>query len=79
MNKFDSYEELLESIGMNKKDVYAHNQLADYLGCEGSCDGENGKEPNVVFVLEHEGVSYQVGVTHQEVAEDEFEYTYWIE
>lgn len=78
MKNFESYEELLESIGMNKKDQYAKVMLNNYLSCEGSCEGGEDKEPNVIYVLEYQGVNFEVGVTHEEIAEDEYKYTYWI-
>lgn len=77
MKRFVSFEELLKEIGAECKSdfVYGESELRDFLECTGS---DAGEEPYFSFLVEFNGLEYKIGVTHEEIAEDEYKYTYWL-
>lgn len=76
MEKFDSYEKLMEYIGVefsgDKK--YCLNELNNFLETVGS---DPDPEPICSFNLEIDGNNYSIGVTYKEEDEN-IVYTYWI-
>lgn len=77
MKSFKDYKDLLTVIGAECKSdyVYGNGELISFLENNGS---DEGREPIFSFTLEFNGINYELGVTHIEVEEDEFEYTYWL-
>lgn len=77
MKKFENFEELLKEIGAECTSdfVYGKKELNNFLACTGS---DEGKEPYFSFLVEFNGLKYKLGVTHEEIAEDEYKYTYWL-
>ena len=77
MKKFESFNELLDSIGVtfSSHRRYADEKLGDFLACVGS---DEGKEPRSYFTIEIDEKKIDIGVTHEEVGEEEYKYTYWI-
>lgn len=74
---YKDYKELLKTIGAECKSdfVYGENKLTEFLGNQGS---DEGTEPVFSFIVEFNSIEYEIGVTHEEVEEDVFDYTYWI-
>lgn len=77
MRSFKNYEDLLTKIGAECKSdfAYGNNQLNTYLESNGSDEGD---EPYFSFKLEFNSIIYVIGVTHKEVEEDVYSYTYWL-
>lgn len=77
MKKFESFNQLLDSIGVtfSSHRKYANEELSNFLSCTGS---DEGNTPRSYFTIEIDEEKFDIGVTHEEIEEDEYKYTYWI-
>lgn len=77
MRSFENYEYLLSKIGAESKSdfVYGKNELSSFLENNGSDEGDT---PYFSFNLEFNSITYVIGVTHKELEEDVYSYTYWL-